>query len=162
MTSESHVNQSGEVDQRAVIIRREFIKSILIIISMIILGFSYCRYRFSSVQAALDYVSGDRLLIDQKIKSIGVMATGSTQNIKFNITNYTGHSVRLIGSTSSCLCAVVGELPEALPNSETRTIQVRISSPSKDSNMSGKVRIFTDDTQYPELVMAFTGHTAEP
>lgn len=128
---------------------------------ILILIAAYARYKFGSATGALAYMSGERLIVDRPMQSLIDMKAGSSRTIFFKLTNLTGRTVQFLGSRTSCACAVIGELPQSLAESERCSIQVRITSPQTRSSFNGTLRLFTDDPQQQVIRLGFAGWSDE-
>jgi len=51
---------------------------------------------FGSVSSALGFIAGDRLVPDAYTKEFGTARAGESAHVTFRLTNYLGHSVKII------------------------------------------------------------------
>lgn len=121
----------------------------------------YGRYRFGSVSAALTYLKGRRIHIDQETKSFGDCLTGGISSVQYSVRNISGRKVRLFGVRTSCSCALVGDLPKVIENNQAITVKVLIAAPRKPADISGSVDIYTDLPQHPALKLGYTGRAVD-
>lgn len=119
-------------------------------------GAGYGRLRFGSVSATLDSLRGRSVLVDERAKSIIGVRPGSQVVMSYALTNISDRPVRIIGSSSSCECTTIEEMPITLPPSETRTVSARITISEHNPNSSGTLRLFTDEPRSPEIALSYT------
>ena len=141
--------------------RSILVNSVLAIVIVAALA-TYGRIRFGSLSRALAYAGGDRLFTEPADRVLGGVSSGSDHSTSFTLNNWTGHSVRLLGSKSSCSCAMVEELPSRLEASQTLRVRVRILVPKEGRSLSGVVKLFTDEPGYPEISFSFSGSVVAP
>ena len=119
------------------------------------LALGYARYRFGSVSASLAYLRSEQLLIDQANKATTGEAGGQVQ-ISYDLTNWTDHPVRLLGSSTSCTCTILDGLPMTLAASETKAVVATIVLDKAETRLAGSILVFTDDRRTPEIRLAYT------
>lgn len=94
--------------------RRSIFATLGLIVAMVLALATYGRVRFGSLPGALAYARGERLFMEPRVRALGALPSDSEHSTSFALTNWTGRSVQLVGSTSSCSCAMVDELPSRL------------------------------------------------
>jgi len=128
-------------------------------ITLAILGLisGYGHFHFGSLRAAVAYLGGERLLVDQRVRSIGEVTRGYPSAFRYSLMNLTGRPVKILGARMSCSCTAVGSMPDTLPVAESRTIEFELtpSEQQPDGEITGTVRLFTDDPSHHELELAF-------
>ena len=85
---------------------RTLVVTIALSLTMLGLGAGYGRHRFGSMSAALAYLRGDRLLVDESSRTIDDVQSGSEIVVRYGFTNWAAHPVKLLGMSSSCSCTV--------------------------------------------------------
>jgi len=135
---------------------RKMLVVLLMTLALLTLGVGYGRYRFGSVPAALAYLRGERLLIDEPLQSISGVHPGSQIVVPYALTNLTGRPVKLVGMATSCSCSVIEELPIAIAAAETRMVAVTIKIAENRSDFSGSLQLFTDDPHSPEIDLGYS------
>ena len=118
----------------------------------------YGSSRLGSASAVLQYLSGERLILDQHVKGLGDVRAGSQHSLAYRLTN---RPVRLLGAKTSCSCAVLGDLPREVAQSESVDIRISIRAAKMPSDINGNLTIFTDDPQYKMLGANFTGRVID-
>ena len=129
---------------------------------MLGLGAGYGRHRFGSMSAALAYLRGERLLVDESSKTIDDVRSGSEIVVRYGFTNWAAHPVKLLGMSSSCSCTVVEDLPMTLAASETKAVSVKIKVDEGRPDFTGSIRVFTDDPRSPEIILSYSLRITPP
>lgn len=131
----------------------------VIICTAVILGLTTvcAQYHFGSLAAAIASARGEHLLADSRARDVGVIPAGSRLAIRFTLTNLTVRPINLLGASTSCSCAIVGDLPATIGAAEAGTIQVEVTAPKECSSFSGMVTLFTDDLRHREFTLKYAG-----
>jgi len=137
---------------------RSSVVILLLVAGFLGLGAAYGRHRFGSVAATLAYLGGERLLVDDLSKSVSGVKAGSPVVVRYTLTNLTGHPVTLVGKMASCSCTNIEGLPLTLAMSETRAVSATITLSKDKPDLSGTIRLFTDDLHTPEIALAYSVH----
>jgi len=117
----------------------------------------YGHRRFGSFEATIDFVRGQRLLVDSQSRAFGEVPTSSEFKLRYLMTNMTGRPVRLVGSRSSCTCSMVDQSASVLPNGESREIVVQVTAPDQPREVSGVIEVVTDDPEFLRFPLSFQG-----
>jgi hypothetical protein len=113
---------------------------------------------FGSIGSALNYLSGERLIVDSAAKSLGTVKKGERVELLFGLKNYTKSPVIILGALSSCSCALVEDTPLTIPPGETRHLKVVVSTASATTaKFAQTIKIFTDFPRKPIINLAVTG-----
>ena len=122
---------------------------------------AWARVRFGTTSAALEYLSGRRLIADSRTQFVGNLAPGSTEKAVFRLRNLAGHPVQIVGSRSSCTCTVAEGIPLTLAPSEERTISVSIHGSGQKAVIEETVHLFTDLAEQPVLSLNIKARMTE-
>jgi hypothetical protein len=128
---------------------------LVLTLTFLALGAGYGRYRLGSVSAALAFLRGGRLLVDEPVKSIDGVRAGSQVVISYTLANLSGRPLKLVGMAASCTCTVIEDIPMTLAMSETKMVTAKIKTSDGESDLSGSIRLFTDDIHSPEITLAY-------
>ena len=134
--------------------------TLLLTLAFLALGAGYVRYRFGSVSAGLAYVRGARFFVDEPIKVLESGPVATLEPVCYRLTNLTGHPIGLLGVTTTCTCTEVTELPRTIGAGETIAVRATIKIGGKNPPTTGRIRLFTDESHAPEIVLAFTVRVA--
>jgi hypothetical protein len=100
---------------------------------------------FGSWDLAVAYALGERLLASPREVDGGEFRSGEGRELSFWVINWTGEEVRFVGSSTSCACAVVADLPFTLPAGERRRVEVRLKPVAGQRRaLEETVFLFTD------------------
>ena len=80
------------------------------------------------------------------------MAVGSEHELRFMIRNLGSHPIHILGASSSCTCAVVGEKPREILPGVSRPIFVSLHV-DRATDIVGRVTVYTDDPDHRELYL---------
>ncbi len=136
------------------------ISSVLLAFFSLIALASISYLRFGSIRAAADFISGERILVDSTAKNFGSLPSGEGRVVSFLVTNMSGRPLGLVGSSTSCPCAVPTELPATIPNLGQKKIDVRVTRFAKDGPFDQKILLFLDDPAIRVLKLGVTGYVA--
>ncbi len=112
---------------------------------------------FGSFPAMQDYLSGERLLVDSKSKTFGIVDQGIDQTVAFSLKNWTGRKIRVLGASSSCSCTMATNLPLEIGPDETELFKVVVHTTNISGNLTVFIRVFSDDSISPELILSVNG-----
>lgn len=129
--------------------------TLLMTLAFLALGAGYGRYRFGSMSATRAYLRGERLLVDTTNQSTSGEVGGRVQ-IRYTLTNWTDHQVTILGFASSCTCTIIDGLPLTLAVTESKAVTAMVSLEKAETNVSGLIRLFTDDPRTPEILLAYS------
>lgn len=103
--------------------------------------------RFGSLDAAMSYVSGARLLPTSSTRYAGHLQDGQIALISFDLTNYSDQSVQVLGAKSTCNCMALKDLPlEFAPGaSGTVRISLRATGGNKPQLQRESATLIFDD-----------------
>ncbi|HWE37483.1 MAG TPA: DUF1573 domain-containing protein [Isosphaeraceae bacterium] len=122
---------------------------------------AWALYAFGSISMALDFVAGERLLVDEHRKSFGSLASGQSSSLEFTVNNMTGHTVRIIGCQSKCTCTMAQGLPMSIPSSERRVVRILIHALPRPGEVAEALWLYTDDRGRPQIIINVTGRFTE-
>ncbi len=88
---------------------------------------------FGSLDAAIGYATGARLLATDSAQYAGRLADGETGAVAFELTNYSRQSISILGAKSTCSCMALDDLPLTLAAGETGKIKVRLMARGGES-----------------------------
>jgi hypothetical protein len=113
--------------------------------------------RFGTVSAALKYVSGQRLIVDESRRHFGSLEAGCERTIEFRVTNYTSKPVTLLGARVSCACLRVEGLPRTLAPSASWPLRVTVRAGRRERDVSEGLWLYTDAETRPQIALQVTG-----
>jgi hypothetical protein len=119
---------------------------------------AFAHAHFGSVSTALDYVSGERVLLDQTSKTFGTVDAGSTQVLQFVVMNKTDHPLNILGSKTSCGCTVVENLPMSIPAGSFKPVGVVVKTDSFKGQFNARIRLFSEEKDHPEINFEVRGY----
>ena len=93
--------------------------------------------------------------MDERFKTINGALPGSVVEAAYAVTNTSGRRLKLIGAVPSCTCSTVMDLPFTFAPWETKTVTVRIKVSETARDVSGTMRLFTDEPRSPEIVLNY-------
>lgn len=113
--------------------------------------------RLGSVPAGLDYLAGERLVLDATEQSFGELAADGKRIVAFRLTNLTGRDLTILGARSSCTCIAPENLPMVIPASKAKSFDVLVKSESKVGALSERIIVYTDYQPKSRLVLKVVG-----
>ena len=119
-------------------------------------------FHFGSIRRALDYASGERLLVDSKTKSFGTVEVGARPTIRFRLTNMSDRTINLIGSVSTCSCVVAANLPASVASGRDFEFEVSVKTSAQSKDVAQMVTLQTDQIGDPSIRFRIVGHVNEP
>jgi hypothetical protein len=117
---------------------------------------------FDDPWSALARLRGEAIRVEPAVSEVGVGVPGEEREFTVALVNSTGHTVRVIGGTSSCSCAATGDLPITLAPGETRPVRVTIGFRGGKGMFQARFLFYTDDEKQSEVVARLAGRVAEP
>ncbi len=90
-------------------------------------------FLFGSLDAAIGYATGARLLATNSAQYAGSLADGETGTVAFELTNYSRQPVRILGAKSTCRCMALDDLPMTLPPGQSERVRVRLKARGGES-----------------------------
>ncbi len=121
----------------------------------------YGRYRFGSVPASLAYLRGAAYFVDKPMQSLESGHAEMRVPLCYRLTNLTGRPVGLVGVTTTCTCTEIAELPKTIGAGETIAIRATIKVGGGKPSTTGRIRLFTDEIHFPEIVLDFSVRVAK-
>jgi hypothetical protein len=134
---------------------------LLVAIGVLILAASAI-LKFGSIEAALAFVAGDRLLISTQTQSVGDLLPGQRSTVEFRLTNLSNAPVIVVGARVSCVCVSVQELPLAVPRSETRRLAIVVRAPAKQGLISENIQLYTNAPGESMRTLKIVGRVVVP
>lgn len=117
-------------------------------------------YMFGSIESALGYLRGDRLIPEVRSKSFGLISGHADLLIPIRIKNLLRRPVRVLGAKTSCTCVVIDNLPMTLPPTSVSAIRVRVRPSVKSGQVTESIRIITDYKDQAYLDITLTGEVS--
>jgi hypothetical protein len=114
-------------------------------------------YTFGSIESALGYLRGDRLIPEVRSKSFGTISGNDDLVIAFRIKNLLRRPVRVLGAKTSCTCLILDDLPMTLPPTSVSAIRVRVRPRVKTGRVAESIQILTDYKYQSHLDIKLTG-----
>lgn len=112
---------------------------------------------FRSVNFALGYLGGDRLLISPTGASFGEGQVGEHRDVLFHVWNATGSRVRIVGVKTNCSCVAVYGLPVEIPSGHTAELNADVELTEKLSAKPQRIVFFSDYPNKLELCVSVSG-----
>lgn len=125
-------------------------------------GGTYGVFRFGSIAAAISYVGGARVLVDDDLKDLGDVRVGDSSTLSFGLKNLTGHPVTIQGAQSSCTCAVIDGLPCSIEPGGVNYLLVKVTASSGRQYINGTLSVYTDDSGTPVIHLRYKGRVVVP
>lgn len=130
-------------------------RSVVVAVIMLSIVFGSGMWRYGSIGAFRTAVAGQSLHVDDRTIDLGLVNSSETKAIELSITNISSRKITIVGSRSSCGCAVALGIPCELPSMKAITVPLRINVPSQ-GRFQVVFRFFTD-TQDDQLEVAVLG-----
>jgi Protein of unknown function (DUF1573) len=118
-------------------------------------------YFFGSLDAALAYLGGHRLIADAYTQSVGIVGRREERAVFFKLTNMSNRVVRILGAKSSCTCLVVDQLPVVVPPHGAFRLRIRVRPKSRPGQIAERVTLITDREGQGELDLKVRGRVVE-
>ena len=83
-------------------------------------------FLFGSLDAALSYTTGARLVATNPTLHAGDLTDGQTAAVTFELTNYGSRPVRIAGAKATCKCLAWDDLPMTVAPGASRQITIRV------------------------------------
>jgi hypothetical protein len=83
---------------------------------------------FGSLDAAISYVSGSRLLTRSNTSYVGPLQAGERGTATFKLTNYSKGSIQILGTKTTCKCLAPEDLPLTLAAGESCTLRIGLKA----------------------------------
>ena len=103
---------------------------------------------------------GQTLTVGPSLSELGTKPAGESVVFPVTVTNYSDHEVSLVGGAASCSCAVVSELPLAIPAGANREVPVRATFKGSPGRFQHEVLLYTNVPGQLQLVSRFGGTVA--
>jgi hypothetical protein len=111
-----------------------------------------------SLWAGIAALRGDVIQVDEETKNLGSIAPGQAISVRFVLRNLRKYPVKIVGSTTSCGCTVVDDLPAELKPSERRTLIATLRVTAEDKgDLKQYVELHTDSRKQPHIYLAILG-----
>lgn len=134
---------------------RASVPVILVAAVLLTITASYGAHRFGSIESAISYLKGDRIIVDKAFKTVSAHRPNEQVVVDYRLTNISGRPVKLAGVATSCTCTAVDGVPTILESKETRVFSARIAADEIKDALTGEIRIFTDEPSTPELKLSY-------
>jgi hypothetical protein len=113
--------------------------------------------RLGSESNALAFIAGDRPLVNSTVRSFARIAEGEERSFNFEIVNFTGKPVTILGFRSSCTCVLVERLPLVVPAGNKERVNVVLNSQGKSGPLEGIIILYTSCPRKPQLGLKIVG-----
>lgn len=114
-------------------------------------------YKFGSVAASVQYLNGERLLIDPQVADLGPLVTGESRRFAITISNLSDRPVRIVGGNADCSCIRISGLPVNIPGGDSGSVRVDAvavdsrGAGSGELDVSKRLVLFTDAPESSRL-----------
>lgn len=140
--------------------KRSFVLIPLSSVAILAGGLVYGNHRLGSLDATLQFLQGERILVDHPVQDVGQVPDNTSKQLVYRVTNLTSTPVRILGLHSSCSCLTPGEPPEVIGAGESVLIPVKIHVSRLVPVFDVGLAIFTSDPATPVLRVEVTGTVA--
>lgn len=149
-------------DKKTIIREFSCTRMMTIILTLVFLGLfvQVGRTRYGSISNALQYLRGERLLVDDRVRLVGDVKVGDQIRIPYTFTNWSDRNIKLLWAKTSCSCLVVDDLPTTITPGESRAISVGLDVPREASEIYQKVTIYSTDKSRGELTLEIFGRAS--
>jgi hypothetical protein len=131
--------------------RRQFIKrlggTLCLLVLMVGVFSAWATLRFGAIRAGIAYVAGEPVFVDRDVIDFSTMKEGEHYTASFSVRNLSSGNIRLIGSKSSCSCAVVEGIPTVIEPGETTMARVRLHPRVASKPISESIDLYTDNSE---------------
>ena len=106
--------------------------------------FMYGTYKFGSLNATIDFLRGERLLIDHKSINLGAMPKNESTSFAYKLTNMSSSKVKILGFNMSCSCLRPIEVPDLIEpgDSENFSVNILTKETMPDINLTIELFVF--------------------
>jgi len=132
-----------------------FFTTSTVVLALIAVGLAG-RFFFGSLSSALDYAAGRRLIVAVSQQSIGTVSPGRQGEATFEMTNFSGRPVVLLGARTNCTCTFAKSLPLTLPPHSSGRVLVAVRG-DKVGPIAEQVFFLTDSANDPSLAVSVVG-----
>jgi hypothetical protein len=110
---------------------------------------------FGSVDAAISYASGSRLVAANSTLHAGDLRDGESAAVTFAVTNYSSRPMRIAGAKATCKCLAWDSLPITVDPGKSRPITIRIrgGGPGPRLQRESAFLIFEDASPFVALTV---------
>jgi hypothetical protein len=117
---------------------------------------------FGSTEAAMSYLSGDRILAESRLGSFGEVDSGAVPTVDFRLKNRDRSPVEILGVNVSCTCLVVTPRYLRLAEGATGELSVRVRTGKRYGDLAETVRCYTTSSSSPWVDLRVTGRVRPP
>jgi hypothetical protein len=127
---------------------------------------SFAFYSFGSVDSALAYVRGDRLMADARSRSFGEVEKGQHASVVFELANTSDREINVLGARTGCTCLFAEGLPLPVPPRSRRSIRIAVRTDGRavarsvDGRIREAVGLYTDFPGQPEVELHVLGRVS--
>ena len=122
-------------------------------------------FAFGSVQVAIAYLRGERLVPYPRVVDIGEVSPGERTQVRFSVHNLSDRPVKLVGGgASNCPCLSIPGLPVTVASGDSIPVAVdykHLSPRSAPREFAENVNIYNDLQGNRPLVVRIIGTTSE-
>jgi hypothetical protein len=122
----------------------------------------WSRAEFGSIESAIGYLRGERLIPDAYSKSFGSVEQGSAPVVAFTLTNFTGRPITVLGGSSTCTCVLLDKnFPLTIPASEHAILKIVVRTHRRRGGVAGSVSFYSDDPDAHAVVVRVSGRVLD-
>jgi len=108
-------------------------------------------YRFGSIRFGLAYLAGEPLAVNSRNISLGTIERFSTHEAPVTITNLSNHTLKVLGSRSTCSCTIAKGLPLTIPPGGKQQIMLQVRPIKADPQLDQTVQLYFDQPSMPTI-----------
>src|SRR5262245_19741668 len=98
------------------------------------------------------WVRGEALSVEPLECVLGQQTNRTPAQFELWIRNHTAHEITIVGGKTLCSCISLPTIPLSIPPQSRRSLRVEIdASRVRGGQTSQTIRLFTDDSQLPEI-----------
>lgn len=124
---------------------------------VLILSCAY--FYFGSISDALSFARGKRFYIANPVVYLGRVKPDRAQDVNFRLVNFSNRQFRIVGCETSCGCTTLEDLPLSVPTFGERILKLKFV-PKSGSASTVQIRLFTDNSDVPELSLKIDAQVA--
>ena len=99
----------------------------------------------------------DIIGIEPRSADLGKILPGTTQEVKFILTNKSDHLIKVLGSKIACSCTQMNQMPDEFVPGQKTEFSIHFF-PNPDANVFHEsVKLFVDDPAIREITLDFHG-----
>jgi len=161
--SPNHSTALGGVNSvRSIAARNErrFPIVLLLFAAPAILALIVVKLNLGPLKVATNYVRGEALAVDAKVKSFGKSLPGQTQEVTFFVTNIGPDPFRIVGCRPDCTCTAPKNLPMSLSPGETKPLHFTVHTDEVKSDARISITLYTTLATQRQVDLSIIGEVA--